>query len=140
AIIYPVAGSWVWGGGFLAEMGFKDFAGSTLFHSVGGWAALCGVILLGARQGRFAANGTVREQKSSSMPLVTLGAFILWFGWFGFNGGSQLAFGSASDAMAVAKIFANTNMAAVGGVLTIIGISYALNGRLDLPLMLNGAL
>lgn len=140
AIIYPVAGSWVWGGGFLAEMGFKDFAGSTLVHSVGGWAALCGVILLGARQGRFAANGMVREQKSSSMPLVTLGAFILWFGWFGFNGGSQLAFGSASDAMAVAKIFANTNMAAVGGVLTIIGISYALNGRLDLPLMLNGAL
>lgn len=140
AIIYPVSGSWVWGGGWLSELGFKDFAGSTLVHSVGGWAALTGAILLGARRGRFDQKGKPRHLYGSSMPLVTLGTFILWFGWFGFNGGSQLAINSAEDAIAVAKIFANTNTAAAAGVVTALILSQMLDHKIDLPLILNGAL
>jgi Amt family ammonium transporter len=140
AFIYPVTGSWVWGGGWLAEMGFKDFAGSTLVHSVGGWAALTGAILLGARRGRFGQNGESNPLYGSSMPLVTLGTFILWFGWFGFNGGSQLAIASAGDALAVAKIFANTNLAAASGAIVMILIGFFGRGRLDVPMVLNGAL
>ncbi len=140
-LIYPVTGSWVWGGGWLAEMGFKDFAGSTLVHSVGGWAALAGAILLGARKGRFdKEGGTPQPLPGSSLPQVTLGTFILWFGWFGFNGGSQLAIASAEDASAVAQIFANTNMAAAAGVLTVLIINQIMMGRIDLPMALNGAL
>lgn len=139
-VIYPVTGSWVWGGGWLAELGFKDFAGSTVVHGVGGWAALAGAILLGARRGRFSADGESHPLHGSSMPLVTLGTFILWFGWFGFNGGSQLGIASAEDAMAVAKIFANTNVAAASGAVILIIIGFLGRGRLDVPMVLNGAL
>ena len=141
AFIYPISGSWKWGGGWLDQMGFLDFAGSTLVHSVGGWVALTGAILLGARQGRFNADGTSNSIPPSSLPFVTIGTFILWFGWFGFNGGSQLALGSASDVVAVANIFANTNSAAAGSVISILLISYFLNNkRIDLSMTLNGAL
>ena len=116
AFIYPIQASWVWGGGWLSAAGFSDFAGSTLVHSVGGWAALVGAILLGARAGKYGADGSVTPIPGSSMPLATLGTFILWLGWFGFNGGSQLALGSGIDAAAVADIFINTNMAAAAGV------------------------
>lgn len=139
-LIYPIAGSWVWGGGWLAELGFKDFAGSTLVHAVGGWAALTGAILLGARRYRFDKMGNPRTIPGSSLPLATLGTFILWFGWFGFNGGSQLAIASTEDSLAVAKIFANTNLAAAGGTMVAMMISYALARRIDLPMVLNGAL
>ncbi len=138
--IYPLVGSWKWGGGWLDELGFLDFAGSTMVHSVGGWAALIGAILLGARRGRFDEQGNAHSFPGASMPQVTLGVFILWMGWFGFNGGSQLAFGSAQDAIAVATIFANTNVSAAGGVVTVLIISQLLYKRLDLPLILNGGL
>ncbi len=138
--VYPTTGSWVWGGGWLSEMGFKDFAGSTLVHSVGGWAALTGAIMLGARRGRFAKDGTPKKLHGTSLPQVTLGTFILWFGWFGFNGGSQLAIASAEDAMAVAKIFANTNTAAAAAVVSVLAF-YGVTGRkLDVTAALNGAL
>ena len=140
SIIYPITGSWVWGGGWLDSLGFKDFAGSTLVHSVGGWAALAGALLLGARRGRFTDDGQVNQLHGSSMPLVTLGTFILWFGWFGFNGGSQLAIASVEDASAVAKIFANTNTAAAAGTITMILLGFITRGRLDVPMVLNGAL
>ncbi len=140
AFIYPMAGSWVWGGGWLSELGFKDFAGSTLVHSVGGWAALSGAILLGARRARFDTMGNPQTIHPSSMPLVTLGTFVLWFGWFGFNGGSQLAIASTEDALAVAKIFANTNMAAAAGVVMALAMSHFIERKIDLPLALNGAL
>lgn len=140
-IIYPVTGSWVWGEGWLFEKGFKDFAGSTLVHSVGGWAALTGALILGARKGRFdSEDGKATPLPGSSLPQVTIGTFILWFGWFGFNGGSQLAISTASDAMAVAKIFANTNMAAAGGALTVLIINQITIKRIDAPMALNGAL
>ncbi|MEM7617172.1 MAG: ammonium transporter [Pseudomonadota bacterium] len=138
--IYPIAGAWKWGGGWLDELGFIDFAGSTMVHSLGGWAALAGAILLGARRGRFNKDGKARFFPGASMPQVTLGTFILWMGWFGFNGGSQLAFGSTTDASAVANIFANTNAAAAGGVIAVMLVSQLLYKRLDLPLILNGAL
>ncbi|MGH1456486.1 MAG: ammonium transporter [Alphaproteobacteria bacterium] len=139
--IYPVSGSWVWGEGWLYSMGFKDFAGSTLVHSVGGWAALTGALVLGARKGRFdSEDGEARPLAGSSLPQVALGTFILWFGWFGFNGGSQLSIASAEDAMAVAKIFINTNMAAAAGVVTILIINQMTIKRIDAPMVLNGAL
>ena len=139
-LIYPVVGHWTWGGGWLAELGFRDFAGSTIVHSVGGWAALTGIVLLGPRHGRFAADGTPQDIPPSSLPHVTLGTFILWLGWFGFNGGSQLAFSSVTDAVAVADIFVNTNAAAAGGVVASLCASQVLLRRLDLPCILNGAL
>ena len=138
--IYPITGSWVWGGGWLSELGFSDFAGSTLVHSVGGWAALTGAIFLGARRGRFSDDGTSTPIPGSSMPLVALGTFILWFGWFGFNGGSQLAIASIDDATAVAKIFGNTNIAAASGALSMIAFGSFKNRKVDLPIVLNGAL
>ena len=116
AFIYPVVGAWTWGGGWLSEMGFQDFAGSTIVHSTGGWAALSGAMLIGARRGRFRKDGTIRQMPPSSVPIVTLGVFIHWLGWFGFNGGSQLALSSATDALALSNIFANTNIAASAGV------------------------
>jgi Amt family ammonium transporter len=99
-LMYPITGAWQWGGGWLSEMGFSDFAGSSLVHSVGGWAALAGALLLGARKGKYGPNGEVHPMLGSSLPLATIGTFILWLGWFGFNGGSQLALGSAADAIA----------------------------------------
>ncbi|MEE9381404.1 MAG: ammonium transporter, partial [Hyphomonadaceae bacterium] len=116
AVIYPVVASWQWGGGALSQLGFSDFAGSTLVHSTGGWAALTGALIIGARRGKYFGK-QVNPMPGSNIPLAALGTFILWFGWFGFNGASQLAAGSAADINAIAQIFANTNMAAVGGVL-----------------------
>ena len=138
--IYPITGSWQWGGGWLKELGFSDFAGSTLVHSVGGWAALVGGVLLGARNGRFTRDGRSQPMPGSSLPLATLGTFILWLGWFGFNGGSQLALGSGADAIAVANIFINTNIAACGGVVAAMFASNLLFRKIDLTLALNGAI
>ena len=140
AIIYPVIGSWTWGGGWLSEMGFKDFAGSTIVHSTGGWAALAGIIIVGARTGKFRADGSVKSTPPSNVPAVTLGVFILWLGWFGFNGGSQLALSGAVDAIAISNILANTNLAAAAGVMAAITISRPVTGRVDLLATLNGAI
>ncbi len=139
-IIYPIQGAWQWGGGFLSELGFSDFAGSTIVHSTGGWAALMGALILGARAGRYTSDGKVNPMPGSSMPLATLGTFILWLGWFGFNGGSQLALGSLEDASSVSKIFMNTNLAAAGGVVAAIILSQILYKKVDLTMALNGAL
>ena len=139
-LLYPITGSWQWGGGWLAEMGFADFAGSTLVHSVGGWAALAGALLLGARHGRFTKGGRSMPMLGSSLPLATLGTFILWLGWFGFNGGSQLAAGSGADIIAVANIFVNTNIAAAAGVAAAMLTSNMLYKKVDLTLTLNGAI
>ncbi len=138
--VYPIAGSWQWGGGWLSEMGFSDFAGSTLVHSVGGWAALAGAILLGARDGKFSNNGTVNTLPGCSLPMTTLGVFILWLGWFGFNGGSQLALGSGADATAVADIFVNTSLAAAGGVVACMIVSKLTNSHTNISATLNGAI
>ncbi len=139
-VIYPIVGAWVWGGGWLSELGFSDFAGSTVVHSTGGWAALTGAIILGARRGKFGRDGRIHPMPGSNLPLATLGTFILWFGWFGFNGGSQLALGSAADAMAMATVFVNTNMAAAGGVVAALAVNQLLYRRLDLTMALNGAI
>ena len=136
-IIYPIQGSWVWGGGFLAEMGFSDFAGSTLVHSVGGWAALMGAIIIGPRLGKYSSNGSVIAIPGSNLPLATVGTFVLWFG---FNGGSQLALGSAADAAAMANVYVNTNMAACGGLVAAMILAAILYTKVDLTLALNGAL
>ena len=140
AFIYPIAGSWQWGGGWLSEMGFSDFAGSTLVHSVGGWAALAGAMILGSRTGKFGSDGSVKTLPGCSLPLTTLGVFILWLGWFGFNGGSQLALGSGADATAVADIFVNTNLAAAGGVLACMIVSKITNSHTNIAATLNGAI
>ena len=140
AIIYPIAGSWQWGGGWLSEAGFSDFAGSTLVHSVGGWAALVGIILLGSRDGKFDSSGKANTLAGCSVPLTTLGVFILWLGWFGFNGGSQLALGSGADATAVANIFVNTSLAAAGGVLACMILSKLTNSHTSIAGTLNGAI
>ena len=141
-VIYPIEMGWQWGGGWLAKAGFSDFAGSTLVHAAGGAAALAGAIVLGPRLGRFARSGEkpMPPFANSSIPQVTIGVFILWFGWFGFNGGSQLALGTVDDATAVAKIFINTNLAACGGVIANALITRFLTGKTDVIMMLNGAL
>jgi ammonium transporter, Amt family len=139
-IIYPITGSWQWGGGWLSEMGFADFAGSTLVHSVGGWSALTGAIILGARRGKYDKDGRVMPIPGANLPMATLGTFILWLGWFGFNGGSQLAFGTAADAIAVANIFINTNMGAVGGILAAAVLTQVVYKKVDLSMSLNGAI
>jgi len=138
--IYPVVGSWEWGTGWLDAKGFSDFAGSTLVHSTGGWAALAGALILGARAGKYGANGQVNPIPGSSMPLATLGVFILWLGWFGFNGASQLAMGTIEDGNAVSKIFVNTNLAACAGVVTAIVYTQLRYKKIDLTMALNGAL
>ena len=138
--IYPIAGSWQWGGGWLSELGFSDFAGSTLVHSVGGWAALAGAVLLGARDGKYGADGSVNTIPGCSLPMTTLGVFILWLGWFGFNGGSQLALGSGADATAVADIFVNTSLAAAGGVVACMIVSKLTNSHTNIAATLNGAI
>ncbi len=140
AIIYPIIGAWTWGEGWLYELGFSDFAGSTIVHSTGGWAALAGAIILGPRLGKFKKDGSVRSTPPSSVPIVTLGVFILWFGWFGFNGGSQLALAGAVDATSMAGIFVNTNLAGAAGLLAAIIVSRAILGRFDMFAILNGAL
>jgi Amt family ammonium transporter len=137
--IYPIAGSWQWGGGWLSEMGFSDFAGSTLVHSVGGWAALAGAILLGARAGKY-EGGKIHPMPGSNIPLATLGTFILWLGWFGFNGASQLAMGTISDVSDVSRIFANTNLAAAAGVVVTIVLLQIIYKKVDVTMALNGAL
>jgi Amt family ammonium transporter len=142
-IIYPIVMGWQWGGGWLAVRGFSDFAGSTLVHSTGGAAALAGAILLGSRAGRFTKSGAPAPMKpfaASSIPLVTIGVFILWLGWFGFNGGSQLAMGTFDDAVAISKIFINTNLAACGGVLAAAIVTRLMIGKTDVIQMLNGAI
>ncbi len=141
--IYPIQMGWQWGGGWLAARGFSDFAGSTLVHSAGGAAALAGAIILGPRLGRFTKKGDpapVKPFAASSIPLVTLGVFVLWLGWFGFNGGSQLAMGSFTDAVAVSKIFINTNLAACGGVMAAAILTRLMAGKTDVLQMLNGAI
>ncbi|MEM8825877.1 MAG: ammonium transporter, partial [Pseudomonadota bacterium] len=137
--IYPVTGSWEWGAGWLDGLGFSDFAGSTLVHSVGGWAALTGALIVGPRLGRY-AGGRVNVMPGSSIPLATLGTFILWLGWFGFNGASQLAMGTIGDVSDVSKIFVNTNMAAAAGVVVAMVLTHVLYKKLDVTMALNGAL
>jgi Amt family ammonium transporter len=139
-ILYPIQGSWTWGGGWLSEMGFSDFAGSTIVHSVGGWAALTGAIILGARKGKYGPNGEVNPMPGANLPLATLGTFILWLGWFGFNGGSQLALGSALDATAMAIVFTNTNLAAAAGCVAAMILTQILYKKVDLTMALNGCI
>jgi len=140
-IIYPVVVSWEWGGGYLDSVhGFSDFAGSTLVHSTGGWAALIGALILGPRLGRYGADGSVNVFPGSNIPLATLGTFILWLGWFGFNGASQLAMGTVGDVSDVSKIFVNTNMAAAAGVVVAIIATQLRYGKADVTMALNGAL
>ena len=139
-VIYPIQGAWTWGGGWLSELGFSDFAGSTIVHSVGGWAALAGAIILGARKGKYGPGGRVNPMPGANLPLATLGTFILWFGWFGFNGGSQLALGSALDVSAMAIVYVNTNLAAAAGVLAAMALTQILYKKIDLTLALNGAI
>ncbi|WP_136442069.1 ammonium transporter [Pacificoceanicola onchidii] len=139
-IMYPISGSWQWGGGWLSEMGFSDFAGSTVVHSVGGWAALAGAIVLGPRIGKYSKDGRVIPIPGSNLALATLGTFILWLGWFGFNGGSQLAMGTVGDVSDVSRIFANTNMAAAAGAVTALILTQVMYKKPDLTMVLNGAL
>lgn len=139
-IIYPIQGSWSWGGGFLSQFGFLDFAGSTIVHSVGGWAALTGAIIIGARKGKYTNDGKMKKMVGSNLPLATIGTFVLWFGWFGFNGGSQLALSSAADAVSIANIYVNTNIAAAAGAITAIILTLTIYKKIDLTMVLNGAL
>ena len=139
-LIYPIVGAWTWGGGWLTELGFKDFAGSTIVHSTGGWAALAGVMIVGPRLGKFRRDGSARATPPSNVLVVTLGVFILWLGWFGFNGGSQLALGSAADAVGMSNVLVNTNLAAAAGVMAALAVSRPILGRMDLFAGLNGAI
>ena len=139
-VLYPIEMGWQWGGGWLAAKGFSDFAGSTLVHAAGGAAALAGAIILGPRVGRFTSGKNLLPFAASSIPLATLGTFVLWFGWFGFNGGSQLALGTFADASAISTIFINTNLAAAAGVLVNALITRFVGGKTDVIMMLNGAL
>ncbi|WP_122893924.1 ammonium transporter [Arcobacter peruensis] len=141
-VIYPIQGHWTWGGTELGGViaGFSDFAGSTIVHSVGGWAALAGVLILGARKGKYGKNGQVRPIPGSNLTLATLGTFILWMGWFGFNGGSQLALGSKGDIDGIAMVVANTNMAAAAGAIMAALLTQLLYKKVDLTMVLNGAL
>jgi Amt family ammonium transporter len=138
--IYPVQGYWKWGGGFLDAAGFNDFAGSGIVHLCGASAALAGVLLLGARKGKYGPNGEVHAIPGANLPLATLGTFILWLGWFGFNGGSELILSNVGEANAVAKVFVNTNMAAAGGVVAAMITAKLMFGKADLTMILNGAL
>ncbi|MBD1138480.1 ammonium transporter [Pelagibacterales bacterium SAG-MED41] len=142
-VIYPISMGWQWGGGWLAASGFSDFAGSTLVHACGGAAALAGIMVLGAREGRFGKRGEKRSMQpfaASSIPLVTLGTFLLWFGWFGFNGFSQLAMGTFDDVNAISKIAVNTHLAGAAGTVTGAALTRLIGGKTDIIMMLNGAL
>ena len=140
ALLYPLIGAWTWGGGWLNQLGFQDFAGSTIVHSTGGWAALAGILVLGPRLGKFRRDGSARPTPPSNVMAVTLGVFILWFGWFGFNAGSQLALGTAADAIAMGHVMVNTNLAAAAGVMAALAVSRFILGRMDLIAGLNGAI
>lgn len=139
-LIYPLQGMWTWGGGWISAAGYSDFAGSGIVHMCGAAAALAGVLLLGARKGKYNADGSVNAIPGANMPLATLGTFILWFGWFGFNGGSELMTSNIEEANAVAQVFVNTNIAACGGVVAALLTAKALFGKADLTMALNGAL
>ena len=142
-LIYPISMGWQWGGGWLSAAGFSDFAGSTIVHACGGAAALAGIIVLGAREGRFTSSGGKRVMvpfAASSIPLVTLGTFLLWFGWFGFNGFSQLAMGTFDDVNAISKIAVNTHLAGAAGTVTGAALTRLIGGKTDIVMMLNGAL
>ncbi len=144
-LIYPIQASWKWGGGFLAPgaegvTDFLDFAGSTVVHSVGGWAALAGALLLGARRGKYGKDGSVNAFPGSNLTLATLGTFILWMGWFGFNGGSQLYMDTAGNVADISRIFANTNTAAAGGAIAALLLTQLVYRKVDLTMVLNGAL
>ncbi|GAA4091490.1 ammonium transporter [Zhongshania borealis] len=139
-IIYPLQGSWSWGGGFLSEAGFSDFAGSGIVHMCGASAALAGVLLLGARKGKYGAGGQVNAIPGANLPMATLGTFILWMGWFGFNGGSELMVSNIEEANATAQVFVNTNAAASGGLIAALIVARILFGKADLTMVLNGAL
>jgi ammonium transporter, Amt family len=139
AVIYPIQASWKWGGGFLDAMGFQDFAGSTVVHSVGGWAALTGAIILGPRLGKY-KDGKVNPMPGSNLALATLGTFILWLGWFGFNGGSQLYMDTSGNVADISRIFSNTNTAAAAGAVAALILSQLLYKKPDLTMILNGAL
>lgn len=138
--IYPLQGYWKWGGGFLDALGFLDFAGSGVVHLCGAAAAFAGVLLLGPRLGKYGKNGEIHPIPGSNMPLATLGTFILWLGWFGFNGGSELKVTDVAEANAVALVFVNTNAAAAGGVIAALLTSQLMFGKADLTMVLNGAL
>jgi Amt family ammonium transporter len=138
--IYPVQGYWKWGGGWLDAIGYTDFAGSGVVHLCGASAALAAVLILGARSGKYGSDGSVTVMRGSNIPIAALGAFILWLGWFGFNGGSQLAVHTVDNANAVAQVFLNTNAAAAGGVLGAIIISKILTGKMDVTMGINGAI
>jgi Amt family ammonium transporter len=143
AVIYPLQGAWSWGGGWLNTVGndgFSDFAGSTIVHSVGGWAALTGALILGPRLGKYKKDGTVNPIPGSNLPLATLGTFVLWFGWFGFNGGSVLAMNSAQAVTTMSTVFMNTNLAAAAGCVAAMGYATWRYGKPDLTIVLNGAL
>ena len=140
AFIYPLVGAWTWGGGWLDALGFQDFAGSTIVHSTGGWAALAGALIVGPRLGKFRDDGSVKATPPSNVPVVTLGVFILWLGWFGFNGGSQLALAGVADAVAMSIVLVNTNLAAAAGVMAALLVSRPFLGRVDLLAGLNGAI
>ena len=143
-LIYPAQGHWTWGGSLTGEgallEGFSDFAGSTIVHSVGGWAALAGVLILGARKGKYGKDGRVRPIPGSNLAIATLGTFILWMGWFGFNGGSQLAMGSKADIDGIAMVIADTNMAACAGAVMAALLTQFIYKKVDLTMVLNGAL
>jgi len=139
SFIYPIQGYWKWGGGFLDEAGFSDFAGSGVVHLCGATAALAGVLILGSRKGKY-VDGKVQAMPGANLPLATLGTFILWLGWFGFNGGSELIISNVAEANAVSMIFVNTNLAAAGGVMGALILSKVLFGKSDLTMALNGAI
>lgn len=141
-VIYPIQGHWTWGGSKLGDilLGFSDFAGSTVVHSVGGWAALAGVLILGSRKGKYGKDGQIRPIQGSNLTLATLGVFILWMGWFGFNGGSQLALGSKNDINTIALIIVSTNMAACAGAIIAAVLTQLIYKKVDLTIVLNGAL
>ena len=139
-LIYPVQGMWTWGGGWLSEAGYSDFAGSGIVHMCGAAAALAGVLLLGPRSGKYGADGHVNAIPGCNMPLATLGMFVLWFGWFGFNGGSELKLSNVDEANAVAQVFVNTNIAACGGLVAALILARLWFGKADLTMALNGAL
>ncbi|MBD2857922.1 ammonium transporter [Spongiibacter sp. KMU-158] len=139
-VIYPLQGSWSWGGGFLSEAGFSDFAGSGIVHMCGASAALAGVLLLGSRKGKYGENGQVNAIPGANLPMATLGTFILWMGWFGFNGGSELMVSNIEEANATAQVFVNTNAAASGGLIAALIVARILFGKADLTMVLNGAL
>ena len=140
AVIYPIVGAWTWGGGWLGQMGFTDFAGSTIVHSTGGWAALAGALVVGPRWGKYRKDGSIKPTPPSNIPAVTLGVFILWMGWFGFNGGSELALSGVVNAVSMSNILVNTNLAAGAGVITALCLSRSILGRVDLFATLNGAI